>query len=370
MRSTPSGARRWRLSTITACLVAAALVLGACGGDDDDDVDPNDVTAETIAHEVPDGYDGPEADLPTEYPEPESCEGFTIGWQNPLAANENLDAQERAFVAEVERLGGETITLDDAVDPDTQVSNMQQLLAQDANAIGFFPIDPGAIDPVLDEADGAGVPVLAIERTLDADEDPGQIATQIWQGRDMQAFNMVTFLSGERPDAEIAIIGFAVPVPSIEFLVERLEFWSGEQGLDVVQMEENPSDDVAGGEQAMSPIIANNPDIEGLLAYNDPSGLGAAAAARGAGIEDITIVGNNGGEDGLDGVRGGRLAATFQNDAIGIGTQGARALCALADDPDADIPPIVVLPPTGAITEDNVDQAQSWAEQLRELEGN
>lgn len=360
-----------RVAILIAGLAVAVLV-AACGGDDDDDGDSDGgdgggTGGGAVAFEVPAGYTGPEADLPTEYAEPESCEGLTIGWQNPLAANENLSAQEEAFTIEVERLGGETITVDDEVDPDRQVSNMQRLLAQDADAIGFLPLDPSATDPILNQAERQNTPVLAIESSLEVDADPGNVATQIWQGRDMQAFNQATFTAEQVPDSDVALIGFAPPVPSIDYLEERVEFWSGDEGLNVVQVQESEADDSSGGEQAMTAIVAENPEVAAVIAYNDPNGLGAASAARAGGLEDVTIVGNNGGEDGLGGVSSGRLAATFQNDAVGIGIQGARALCTLGADPNADVPPIVVRPPSEAITADNVDQAQTWVEQIEAL---
>ena len=53
--------------------------------------------------------------------------------------------------------------LDDALDVDKQVSNMQQLLAQKVKAIVFYPLDPKAMTPVLDQAKKQGVPVVAID---------------------------------------------------------------------------------------------------------------------------------------------------------------------------------------------------------------
>lgn len=358
-----------------AAVLALSLGAAACGGDDDDDGNAGDggggdapaIASEDVTFGVPEGYDGPEAELPTEYPEPDSCEGFTIGWQNPLAANESLRAQQDGVETGVEQLGGETIVLDDEVDPDKQVSNMQQLLAQEVDAIGFFPLDPEAIDPILRRTDEQGVPVVAVERNTDPEGDLGGVDTQILQGRDIQAFNQAGYMAEVAPGASIAVFGFAVPVPSLTFWEERVQFWAGEDGLDVVAFEENQTDDAAGGEQIGNAAITANPDLEGIIAYNDPTAIGAGLAARAAGASDLTIAGLNGGEDGLDAVRDGRFATTVQLDSVGMGVQAANALCALAADPNADLPQSIVRPPTNPITQENIDTAQTWNEQIQEL---
>ena len=76
---------------------------------------------------------------------------------------------------------------------------------------------------------------------------------------------------------------------------------------------DNPSDNESGGEQAMNGLLGKYPDIDGVLAYNDPSALGAAAASRANGRK-IAAIGLNGGSDGRAGVEHGRTAATIQND--------------------------------------------------------
>ena len=80
----------------------------------------------------------------------------TIGFQNPIAANEFLGFLQKAVVAEGKRYGCRVITLDDALSPDKQVTNMQQLLAQNVGVIIFYPLDPKATTPVLQQAQTRG----------------------------------------------------------------------------------------------------------------------------------------------------------------------------------------------------------------------
>ena len=58
---------------------------------------------------VPAGYNGPEAKLPTAFPTPTKKAGTkcTIGFQNPVAANETLGAWQKAVVAQGKKNGVE-----------------------------------------------------------------------------------------------------------------------------------------------------------------------------------------------------------------------------------------------------------------------
>ena len=128
----------------------------------------------------------------------------TIGFQNPLAANESLQWFQKAAIAQAKAYGCKIIVLDDALSPDKQVSNMQQLLAQGAQAIIFYPLDPKATLPVLAQAKSKGVPVIAIDATFGNPKLPVApgIVTQVWQGRDIMAFLQVQAPQGGRPARE------------------------------------------------------------------------------------------------------------------------------------------------------------------------
>ncbi len=370
---------RRRATTLAAvALIGLSLVLAGCGGDDDDSAsDTESVATETSgggastggeSASIPEGYSGVEADLPTAYDEPTMQSGTTckIGFQNPVAANEFLGFVQKAVIAEAEGLGCTVIALDDALSPDKQVSNMQQLLGQNVNAIIFYPLDPKATTPVLQQAKKQNVPVIAIDASFGSTDPVPLIATQVWQGRDIQAFLQVSALSEEKPDANVGLIGIGIPVPAIKYLTGRQQFYAEEDGLTVVDTQDNPSDDVTGGEKAGNALLQRNQEVDSVIGYNDPSALGAVIAARATG-RDITVVGLNGSSDGIEGVKSGRLLATVQVDPIGIGSQTAVAAYSLITEQNLPLPPIVIRPGV-LVNQDNVDEIPSWQAQLDEIE--
>jgi ribose transport system substrate-binding protein len=269
-------------------------------------------------------------------------------------------------IAKAKGYGCTVVALDDALSPDKQVSNMQQLLGQNVNAIIFYPLDPRATAPVLRQAQREDVPVIAIDASFGDTKAVPLIATQVWQGRDIQAYLQANALADEKPDANVGLIGIGIPVPAIKYLTQRQKHFVEEKGMTVVDTQDNPSDDVTGGEKAGNALLQRNQTVDSVIGYNDPSALGAVIAARATG-RDITVVGLNGSSDGIEGVKSGKLIATVQVDPIGIGSQTAVAAYSLITNQNTPLPPIVIRPGV-LVTQDNVNDLASWSAQLAEIE--
>jgi ABC-type sugar transport system substrate-binding protein len=322
----------------------------------------------SAANPVPAGYTGVEATLPTAYGVPAKKAGTkcTMGFQSPIAANESLGWWQKGFTAQAKALGCKVIALDDQLSPDKQVSNMQQLLAQGVNVIVFYPIDPKATVPVLRQAKAKGIPVLAVDGTFGSKTATAPylpyITSQIWQGRDIQAYLQVQAMKQAKPAASVGLIGIGAPVPALKYLKSRETFWGKKAGLKIIGSQDNPTDDVTGGEKAANGLLQRYSNINAIIGYNDPSALGAYTAARGAG-KKLTIVGLNGTSDGIAGLKSGRLVATVQTDAVGFGQQQAYAAYDLITKQNLPLAKIVVRPPI-LVTKANLSTIPSYAAQL------
>lgn len=338
---------------LATCIVAASVAAGAMGR-------PGSVP-------VPKGYVGVEASLPTAYPTPKkrnvSC---TIGFQNPIAGNETLHTLQLAVVAQAKVYGCKVIALDDRTTPDTQVSNMQQLIAQKVDAIIFYPLDPKATVPILRQAKKQGIHVVAIDGTFGSKTASAPylpfIATQVWQGRDIQAFLQVKAMAAAAPRAKVGLIGLGFPVPALKYLNQREAYWGRKAGLEIVGTQDNPSDDVTGGEKAANGLVQRYPDMTAIMGYNDPSALGASIAARGA-SRKLTIVGLNGDSAGLAAVKAGRIAATVRVDPVGWGVETTKAAYSLITKQNLPLPKIVVRP-AELVAKRNVGKVVSWKAQV------
>lgn len=364
--------RSFAVPLLVVLLLAIGLGAAACGGDDDDDSASATTEAAATTEEEGTGSDVEFADsleLEAEvgYDEPEEGE-YRLAYLNPLGGNEFLNTLGRAMKLETERLGGTYVELDAKGDVDTQVSQFQQIVAQDVDGIFVFALDPGAVQPALTRAKEADIPVVTIDLTFESTEDIGDFDSQIWQRRDEAAFlgaqEMARQLDGE---GDVATIDFAVQVPSIVYSIERGTYWAEQFGLNVVGKASNQSDDIAGGEQAMTELLGNFPDIRGVIGYNDPSAIGAAAAARSQGKEGLVFGGQNGGSDALEAIRAGRLSYTAKLDPPSMGKFAAWGLYNLLQ--GNEIPKTVKAEEPEIVTSDNIDDVQSWDDQLQEEYG-
>jgi ABC-type sugar transport system substrate-binding protein len=350
--------------SVLMALLALSFVLAACGDDDDDGGgggggsgggggggEVADVKFTSIETEVPEGYEEPEPG------------NLRLGFLNPLRANEFLNTMGRAMKLETERLGGELIELDAAGDVDKQVNQFNQLIAQNLDGIGVFALDPGSVAPGVRRAKAAGIPLITIDLNFESTTDIGGFDTQIWQRRDEAAYlgaqEMASQLGGE---GEVATIDFAVKVPSIVYSVDQAKFWAEKFGLTVAGNASNPTDDIAGGEEAMTQLIGEFPDIGGVIGYNDPSAIGAASAARSQGLADLAFGGQNGGSDALEAIRAGRLTYSAKLDPPSMGKAFAWGLYNLEQ--GKKVPKTVKAGPPELVTEENVDEVTPWDEEL------
>ena len=88
----------------------------------------------------------------------------------------------------------------------------------------------------------------------------------------------------------------------------------------------------------MTGLLAKHPDVQGVLAYNDASAIGAAAAARAQG-KKLAIYGNYGGaSDGLNAIESGQIRATVAADLPGLAKYAIWGAYHLVDQVDLPFP--------------------------------
>jgi ABC-type sugar transport system substrate-binding protein len=360
---TAAGRRAVAIATATGLLVAAVAVVATAPA-----VGASGATAGAAAVKP---YPGFEKGYRQSFPVPKKVAGktYTIGCQNPVGpGNETTATFCKGVQAEASALGMKYIGLDDGLSIDKQVSNFNQLLARGANAIALYPLAPNALRASLAKAKRQGVAVVGFNVTFTKSAKATGYDAQIWEGRDAEAYLSVAALASAAPRGKVVIVGIGAPVPAIKYLAQRYRFWAKKFGLQVIGEQDNPTDDIPGGRQAMSGLLGKYSDIDGVLAYNDESAVGSYTAARSAGRNDIKIVGINGSSLGLSALDAGHVAAIVQVDAVNQGAQAAAGAYDILTAQGGRLPKVVVMRPK-LLTKDNLDSATSWADQLARIKG-
>jgi ribose transport system substrate-binding protein len=363
---------RIRFRTALAAVVAGSVLAVVAGCDTvstagGPSADADSPGAAIDAAQLTAGYSGSVSGLPTTYEAlPAGHQPCTIGWLSPVEAQESIKVIGEAIAAQGDKLGCTTITTDAELSVNQQVSNVYQLISQGVDAIVYYPLDANALAPALADATGRNIPVIGLEASehTGSTRVPGT-TSQIWHGLDQAAYQQMKAVHQVNPKARVGVIGIGLPVPPLQYLVERGRYWAGQLGLTVVAQQDNATDDTSGGEKAAAALYAAHPDLDAVVAYNDSSAFGAHAAAQTSGLTELVVIGCNGGSDAADAVADGRLAMSLKLDSVGMGKQAA--LGAYRAIQGAPLPEVVITAPT-PVTVGNVGSYTSWNEDLQALE--
>jgi ribose transport system substrate-binding protein len=356
---------RWTAASASA--IGLLIGVSACGGGGGGNTSTSSATSTSssggsTASAVK--FTSVEQKVPANYPQPKPSK-FHLAYLNPVGGNEFLHTLGEAMRLETKKLGGTYTELDAKGDVNTQVSQFDQLIAQKVDGIAVFALDPGSVAPEVKRAKRAHIPLVTIDLDFSPNPDLKGFDTQVLQRRDEAAYLGAKQMAKEAGSgASVGTIDFAVKVPSIVFSIDRGKFWAQKFGLKISGNASNPSDDIAGGEKAMTTLLGKFPDIKGVIAYNDPSAIGAASAARSQGKRDLTLGGQNGGSDGLEAIKAGRESYTMKLDSPSMGKEFAWALYDLKQ--GTKVPTSVKAGPPQLVTKDNVDSVKTWDQVLKE----
>ncbi len=340
----------WRVPLVAAAVAGAAFAFSTLAG--------------AASSGAP--YTGPEGKLPSTFGNVTIKKGanVTIGFQ-VVADNEANVAAVKLAKLEAKRLGVKLVILYNHVSPDTQVTDFDQMIVQKVNAIIFYPLDPKAVRPSVAKSRKAGITLWAEDAILPGQPVPPDLDVVMISGRDHQAYLQVKEMARLKPHAKVVVIGLGIPVAALEYYVKRVYYWAPKFGLTVLGRGDNPTDNEAGGEKAMDGLLGKFPSIDGVIAYNDPSALGAVAAAR-ASSRKVIAIGLNGGSDARLGVKSGRLTATVQVDWPGIVTTLMDGAYIHATQPSRKLPRLL-LANLVLVNRQNLDKVPSWGDEIKQL---
>jgi ABC-type sugar transport system substrate-binding protein len=360
--------KRWLCTAVSASAVAAVVGLSACGSSGNGNTATSGGGASTAGSAAPAvQFTSVEQNVPEGYPQPKPGK-FHLAYLNPVGGNEFLHTLGEAMRLETKKLGGTYTELDAKGDVNTQVSQFEQLIAQKVDGIAVFALDPGSVAPAVKQAKKAGIKLVTIDYDFSENPDLKGFDTQVLQRRDEAAYlgaQQMAKLAGN--GASVGTIDFAIKVPSIVFSIDRGKYWAQQFGLKIAGNASNPSDDIAGGEKAATQLLGKFPDMKGVIAYNDPSAIGGASAARSQGKRDIVWGGQNGGSDALEAIKAGRESYTMKLDPPSMGKDFAWALYDLKQ--GTKVPVSVKAGKPILVTKDNVGSVPTWDATLKQQYG-
>ena len=356
---------------LIALIAILALVVAACGGDDDGDTDTTEGAADTTA---------PATD--TTEPMTDTTEAMTdttasaggdddivvgVSWNN---YNEERWAlwDEPAIQAALSEAGASYISSDAGSSAEQQLTDVENLIAQGADALIILAQDGTAILPAVQSALDQGIPVIAYDRLI---EDPGALYItfdNVGVGR-LQAEVIYELV----PEGNYAIIKGNAADANADFLREGYTQVIGDAEGDTIQVvceEYTDNWDPAIAQTNMEQCLtANNNEIDAVLSENDGMAGGVVAALAAQGLDgQVPVSGQDGDQAALNRVALGTQNVSVWKDARELGTAAGTAAAAMAqgtalgdvegvtqfDSPGGNSMTSILLTPI-AITQDNLD---------------
>jgi D-xylose transport system substrate-binding protein len=258
------------------------------------------------------------------------AEGKIIGvsWSN--FQEERWKTDEAAMKASIEANGDSYISADAQNSAAKQLSDVESLIAQGADALVILAVDSGAVGAAVDKAAAEGIPVLGYDRLIEDNRafyltfDNKEVGRVIARS-----------IKAAVPEGNYAIIKGDKGDPNALFLLEGM--------MDVI------GDDVAAGkikivgeaftdgwkpdnaQKNMEQILTSaNNNVDAVLSENDGMAGGAIAALQAQGL-NIPVSGQDGDLSALNRVARGTQNTSVWKDSRELGKAAGNIAAMLAD---------------------------------------
>ncbi len=233
---------------------------------------------------------------------------------NPFRIAETQSIRDEAEKAGVRRL----IVTNANSQLNKQISDIQDLVARNVDALIVAPLNSEGLEPALRAARRRDIPVITVDRKLTGPEHCRDWVTFIGsdfveQGR-RAADAMIKATGGQ---GNVAILlgssGNNVTEDRNRGFVERLREKAPQMKV-VAQQTGNFLREE--GQEVTEQLVQSNPDINAIYAHNDEMALGALVALRSAGKapgEDVKVVSVDGTRNAVRAITRGQMNAVIES---------------------------------------------------------
>lgn len=266
------------------------------------------------------------------------AEGKTIGvsWSN--FQEERWKTDEAAMKAAIEANGDKYISADAQLSSAKQLSDVESLIAQGADALVILSVDSGSVGAAVDKAAAEGIPVLGYDRLIE--DERAFYLTFDNKGVGRAIAKAVTAV---QPEGNFAIIKGDKGDPNALFLLEGMMEVIGEDvkagKIKIVGETFTDGWKPDNAQKNMEQILtANDNNVDAVLAENDGMAGGVIAALAAQGM-NVPVGGQDGDHAALNRVARGTQTVSVWKDARALGKAAGDIAGMLADGKSmSDIP--------------------------------
>lgn len=229
--------------------------------------------------------------------------------------------------AAADKAGLELLVLDAQDKPDKQVADIEDLTQKKVKVILVNPTDAAAVVPAIQRANGAGVPVITVDRAASGGKVAFHIASDNVAGGRLAAGFVCKLLGGKGKLAELE------GIPGSSAARDRGKGFNEEvkskcSGV-TVAARQTANFDRAQGLTVMENILQAQPSLDAVFAHNDEMALGAVQAIKSS-KRKIKVVGFDATDDAVKAVHACEMAATVAQQPKEMGRLAVEKAAELA----------------------------------------
>ena len=224
-------------------------------------------------------------------------------------------------------------------DYETQNQMVAEAVADGAEALVFSAIDYENNAAAVDAAGQAGVKIVSIDSGVDSDQVGTYIGTDNYAAGQMAARAALTGVEGPM---YVGVVnydeGTANGQERQRGAVETLE----ESGRAQVSAVVTTLVDAGRAREDTAALLRDHPEINVLLAFNEPTSVGAAQAVEAAGLaEEIFLVGFDSNVATVEGLQSGAVDALIVQNPYAMGYLGVESAYKLLTGQGGTLEPVV-----------------------------
>lgn len=253
-----------------------------------------------------------------------------VSWSN--FQEERWKTDEAAMKAAIEAAGDKYVSADAQGSASKQLTDVESLIAQKANALIILAQDSSAIGPAVEKAVAEGIPVVGYDRLIE-NKDAFYITFDNKEVGRLQAKGVLA----AKPEGNYAFIKGSSADPNSDFL------FSGQMEVLKEAMDSGKVKKVGeaytdgwkpeNAQKNMEQILtANNNKIDAVVASNDGTAGGAVAALSAQGLAgSVPVSGQDGDHAALNRIALGTQTVSVWKDSRELGKSAATIAAMLAD---------------------------------------
>lgn len=222
---------------------------------------------------------------------------------------------------EVERRGDVLITRDPALSVERQEEAVRELIDSGVEVIFINPVDWQRIEPALQAAKEANVLVIAVDTNV---EDESFVAATVVSDNYLAGWQCAKHLLEYSQGGNIALLKHSEARSAVDRIQGFLDGLAGNPNFRVVAQAECRGQ-LEQAMPAMQDMLQDHPEIDVVMALNDPAAMGAMAALQTVGrLDKVLVYGVDGVPETKEMIYQGHMMATAGQSPRAIGRHAAE----------------------------------------------